>query len=84
MKRLRTVIPIDLSFFGTSDPATLLFTGAVADEIIEHAIPQFKANEVFQDDVNKFVLMAKSNTPVVNLAQAPRVNWSEANATGRS
>ncbi len=70
MKHLRTVIPIDLSFFGTSDPATLLFTGAVADKIIEHAIPQFKANEVFQDDVNKFVLMAKSNTPVVNLAQA--------------
>ncbi len=27
MKRLRTVIPIDLSFFSTIDPATLLLTG---------------------------------------------------------
>ena len=34
MKRLRTVIPIDLSFFTTADPATLLFTGAVVDDIL--------------------------------------------------
>ncbi len=70
MKRLRTVIPIDLSFFSTTDPATLLFTGAVVDEILERASPQFIENEFLQDDVNKCAWMARSNTPVVNLVQA--------------
>jgi len=45
MKQLRTVIPIDLSFFSTLDPATLLFTGAVVDEILQRATPQFIENE---------------------------------------
>jgi len=70
MKRLRTVIPIDLSFFTTVDPATLLFTGAVVDEILQRATPQFIENEFFQDDVNKCAWMARSNTSVVNLIQA--------------
>jgi DNA-binding CsgD family transcriptional regulator len=70
MKRLRTVIPIDLSFFSTIDPATLLFTGAVMDEILERASPQFLANEFLQEDVNKCAWMARSNTSVVNLVQA--------------
>lgn len=70
MKRLRTIIPIDLSFFSTIDPATLLFTGAVVDEILERASPQFLENEFLQDDVNKCAWMARSNTPVVNLVQS--------------
>ena len=69
MKRLQMVIPIDVSFFTTADPATLLFTGAVIDELAS-ATPQFIENEFLQDDVNKFAWMAKSNTPVVNLVQA--------------
>ncbi len=68
MKRLRTVIPIDLSFFTTADPATLLFTGAVNE--LASATPQFIENEFLQEDVNKFAWMARSNTPVVNLVQA--------------
>lgn len=70
MKRLRTVIPVDVSFFSTIDPATLLFTGAVMDEILERASSQFLANEFLQDDVNKCAWMARSNTPVANLVQA--------------
>jgi DNA-binding CsgD family transcriptional regulator len=70
MKRLRTVIPIDLSFFSTTDPATLLFTGVVIDEFLEQATSQYIENEFFQDDVNKCAWLAKSNTPVVSLAQA--------------
>ena len=69
LKRLNTVIPIDVSFFATADPATLLFTGAVIDELAE-VTPQFLENEFLQDDVNKFAWMAKSNTSVVNLVQA--------------
>ena len=70
MKRLQTVIPIDVSFFATADPATLLFTGAVVDDILMHVTPQFLENEFLQTDVNKLAWMARSNTPVINLVQA--------------
>src|SRR5258708_9251787 len=70
LKRLRTVIPIDVSCFTTADPATLLFTGAVVDEILERATPQFIENEFLHDDVNKFSWLARSTTPVGSLIQA--------------
>src|SRR5438309_6300833 len=54
LKRLRTVIPIDVSFFTTADPATLLFTGAVIDDQFAPATPLFVENEFLQEDVNKF------------------------------
>jgi len=72
MKRLQMVIPIDVSFFSTIDPATLLFTGAVVDDMLMRASPQFFENEFLQNDVNKCAWMARSNTPVVNLVQATR------------
>jgi hypothetical protein len=31
---LRKIIPVDVSFFATADPATLLFTSAVVDDIL--------------------------------------------------
>ena len=70
LKRLNTVIPIDVSFFTTTDPATLLFTGAVIDDILMRVSPQFLENEFLQDDVNKLAWMARTNTPVINLVQA--------------
>ncbi|TME12538.1 MAG: helix-turn-helix transcriptional regulator [Chloroflexi bacterium] len=70
VKRLRTVIPIDVSAFGTADPATLLPTGLVVDDILMRATPQFLENEFLQNDVNNFAQMAKSNTSVMNLVQA--------------
>lgn len=70
VKRLRTVIPTDVYMFSTADPATLLFTGVVADEILQSVRSQFFENEFFQDDVNKFVRLAKSNTPVMNMVRA--------------
>ena len=70
IKRLRKVIPIDVFFFATADPATLLFTGTVVDEILERATPQFLENEFLQDDVNKFSRLARSATPVGSLIQA--------------
>jgi hypothetical protein len=45
IKQLRKVIPIDVSFFATVDPATLLFTGAIADDILDKATPRFIENE---------------------------------------
>lgn len=70
MKRLQTVIPLDLSFFTTIDPATLLLTGVVGDETLLRASPQFLENEFLQTDVNKLAWMVKSNTSVMNLVQA--------------
>ena len=70
LKRLRIVIPIDVSFFTTADPSTLLFTGAVVDEILERATAQFIENEFLYDDVNKFSWLARSPMPVGDLIQA--------------
>ena len=70
MKRLQTVIPIDVSFFTTADPATLLFTGAVIDDVLMRATPQFIENEFLQNDVNKLAWMARSKLPVMGLVQA--------------
>ncbi len=70
LKRLRIVIPIDVSFFTTADPSTLLFTGAVVDEILERATAQFIENEFLYDDVNKFSWLARSSKPVGDLIQA--------------
>lgn len=72
IKQLRKVIPIDVFFFTTADPATLLFTGAVVDEMLERATPQFLQNEFLQDDVNKFSWLARSATPIGGLIQATR------------
>jgi DNA-binding CsgD family transcriptional regulator len=69
LKRLKTVIPIDVSFFTTADPATLLFTGAVIDELAS-ATPLFVENEFLQEDVNKFAWMARNTIPVGDLVQA--------------
>jgi DNA-binding CsgD family transcriptional regulator len=70
LKRLRIVIPIDVSFFTTADPSTLLFTGAVVDEVLEKVTAQFIENEFLYDDVNKFSWLARSATPVGDLTQA--------------
>ena len=72
IKQLRKVIPIDVFFFTTADPATLLFTGVVVDEILAPATPQFLQNEFLHDDVNKFSSLARSATPVGGLIQATR------------
>lgn len=77
IKRLRTVIPVEASFFTTADPATLLFTGAVVDEILERTTPQFLENEFLQDDVNKFAWLARSAPHVESLVQATRGAWEQ-------
>jgi DNA-binding CsgD family transcriptional regulator len=64
------VVPIDLSFFSTTDPATLLFTGAVVDDLLLRTSPLFLENEFLHHDVNKLAWMAKSHTSVINLVQA--------------
>jgi DNA-binding CsgD family transcriptional regulator len=70
VQRLRAAIPVDAFFWSTADPATLLFTGPVVDEIPERVTPQFLTNEFLQDDVNKFVELARRRDPVDSLYRA--------------
>jgi hypothetical protein len=71
VRTLRTAMPIDAYFFATADPATLLFTGAVVDDVLARATPQFLQNEFLQEDVNKFTRLARSRRPVGGLGEAP-------------
>jgi DNA-binding CsgD family transcriptional regulator len=67
---LRRVVGIDAFWCATADPATVLFTGATREEIPDEATPRFLANEFFQQDVNKFAVLASSGQPVTSLYTA--------------
>jgi DNA-binding CsgD family transcriptional regulator len=70
VRRLRKVIPTDVSFFATADPATLLFTSAVRDDLLAQASPQFLEREFLKDDPIKFTRLARANSPVDSLGMA--------------
>ncbi|MCA1717102.1 MAG: LuxR C-terminal-related transcriptional regulator [Actinobacteria bacterium] len=72
VRRLRKLIPIDVSFFATADPATLLFTGAVVDDVLARATPQFVENEFLKDDSVKFARLARGSSPVDSLGVATK------------
>ncbi|RZT16915.1 GAF domain-containing protein [Kribbella sp. VKM Ac-2569] len=75
LARLRDVLTVDAAFFATVDPATVLFTSAVADEPLGAVTDQFMANEFGQDDVNKFAVLAGGPEAVGSLGQATRGDW---------
>ena len=60
VKQLCKAIPIDVSFFATRDPATLLFTSAVADDVLARVTGEFLENEFLRDDSVKFASLARS------------------------
>lgn len=70
LRRLRMLVPIDAVFFATVDPATLLFTSAMADEPLGSATEHFMDNEFGRADVNKFAALAASALPVSSLDRA--------------
>ena len=72
MRRLRTVVPVDSFWFATADPETLLFTGSLVEDIPECATPLFVANELLQDDVNKWVHLAAKQPGVDSLVAATK------------
>src|SRR5260370_20784134 len=70
VKRLKTVIPFDWSFFSTTDPATLLFTSSLLDfDLPTWARLRFIETENLHDDYNKFVYLLKNDLPVALLSQ---------------
>lgn len=76
LARLRGVLTVDAAFFATVDPATVLFTSAIADEPLGAITEQFLANEFGQADVNKFAVLAGGRDPVRSLGQATKGEWA--------
>jgi DNA-binding CsgD family transcriptional regulator len=72
IRRLRKLIPLDVSFFATADPATLLYTSAVRDDVLAQATPQFLEREFLKDDPIKFVRLARGGSPVDSLGLATK------------
>jgi DNA-binding CsgD family transcriptional regulator len=70
VKQLQRAIPVDASFFSTTDPATLLLTGVVVDEVLAGAAGQFLENEFLRDDAVKFTGLARGHSPVDSLRAA--------------
>jgi DNA-binding CsgD family transcriptional regulator len=72
VRHLQKAIPVDASFFATADPATLLFTSAVLDDVLARATPQFVENEFLEDDSVKFAHLARGGSPVDSLGMATK------------
>src|SRR5215204_3559364 len=72
VKQLRKAIPVDVSFFATADPATLLFTSAVRDDVLARATPQFLEREFLKDDPIQFTRLARTSSPVDSLGMATK------------
>ncbi|HWC10145.1 MAG TPA: LuxR C-terminal-related transcriptional regulator [Acidimicrobiales bacterium] len=62
--RLGRILPLEAVFCASVDPATLLFTSAVVEEIPRDSTPRFLANEFLEEDVNKFSTLAHRRFPV--------------------
>jgi DNA-binding CsgD family transcriptional regulator len=70
LQRLHTVIPFDVSFFPTTDPATLLFTSSLLDvSLPTWARVRLIENEFLDEDFNKLRLLHKRRVPVGVLSE---------------
>ena len=67
LRALAPAVPVDAAFFGTIDPDTLLITTAISDPAIVAGFELFFRNELFEDDCNKFVELARARPPVAGL-----------------
>jgi DNA-binding CsgD family transcriptional regulator len=59
LHRIQRVVPVDAAWFATTDPTTLLFTSAVADDVLRPHAALFLQNEFLADDVNQFRSLAR-------------------------
>ena len=67
VRAIHALLPVDAVFLASADPETLLFTGILAEEPLIGVADQFLANELSQNDVNKFQSLAASAQHVVTL-----------------
>ncbi|HLJ67938.1 MAG TPA: LuxR C-terminal-related transcriptional regulator [Chloroflexota bacterium] len=72
LRTLKRVIPIDAAFFATTDPATLLFTSAVVDDVLSRQTALFLQDEFLEDDANKFAELTRRRGHVSSLLESTR------------
>ena len=70
VRSIHALLPVEAVFFATADPATLLFTGAAAEDPLAAATAQFLDNEFGRHDVNKFHSLAIGARHVATLDAA--------------
>jgi len=70
LRRLNRLVAFDSAWFATCDPATLLFTDAVREEMSRESTPRFVENEFMLDDFNKWVELARLPAHARSLGQA--------------
>jgi hypothetical protein len=70
--RLRRIVPAEAYGFATLDPATLLLTGSVRENIPDETVVLLARNEYAQDDYLKFAALARRAVPVGRLSAATR------------
>ncbi len=70
LHRLNRVIAFDSAWFALCDPATLLFTDAVRQELSKASTPRFVEDEFLLDDFNKWVDLARAPIHARSLLQA--------------
>lgn len=70
LRGLRRIVPIDAAFFGTVDPATMLYTSVLTEEPLFEARALFLDNEFGRADVNKFTELAAAADHVSSLDRA--------------
>jgi DNA-binding CsgD family transcriptional regulator len=68
--RLRRVVPAEAYGFATVDPATMLLTGSIRENVPDATVALLAANEYGQDDYIKFSELARRAVPVGRLSAA--------------
>jgi DNA-binding CsgD family transcriptional regulator len=72
--RLRGVVPAEAYGFATLDPATMLLTGSIRENVPDATVALLAANEYGEDDYIKFSELARRAVPVGRLSAATRGN----------
>jgi hypothetical protein len=70
LQRLRRLIPFESAWFAMADPATLLFTDAIREEMPGNVTPLFVEDEFLRDDFNKWTELASAGSHANGLALA--------------
>jgi DNA-binding CsgD family transcriptional regulator len=70
--RLIQAVPAESYGFGTLDPATVLLTGSVRENVTDDTVRQLARNEYAEADYNKFVELATRRVPVGRLSAETR------------
>ena len=74
---IRRQMPVDAAFVSAVDPATMLFTQLLYQEMPVEVAPQFLSNEFTEPDVAKFRSIAAARDPVEWLDRATRGVWQD-------